>query len=521
VSTDTEVAALRASEARLHEAQRLAGLGSWTFDIPSKRFTASPTLASIFGIDLGSLANGIDSYMEIVHPDDRAAVGAALSAAMDARIRSAETEFRIVRPDGTVRWIASRAEWTFTPDGRPLMGTGTLQDLTDRRVLEQQLRQAQKLEAVGRLAGGIAHDFNNLLTVMTSYTDLALSQLAPDQTLYSDLLEIRRAAERAAALTRQLLAFSKKQVTTPTVVDPNTVIRHAENMLRRLVGESVTLRTDLRSLSTSFVDAGQLEQVLLNLAVNARDAMPTGGTVTVATRDVDVVDKSIAVRPGRYIMISVIDEGSGMTEETRARLFEPFFTTKEPGRGTGLGLPTVYGIVTQAGGDIRVTTDLGKGSRFDVYLPSTAQLRATAARSRRERPPSSETRGTVLLAEDEDAVRRLVVRALETAGFVVLPAADGQAALELAASYEGEIDIVVTDVVMPRLGGAALVDELRRTRPRVSALLMSGYAGDAELRESVERGEAPFLEKPFGADDVVRAVRRVLDLREASGGKRV
>jgi two-component system, cell cycle sensor histidine kinase and response regulator CckA len=385
------------------------------------------------------------------------------------------------------------------------------------REREEQLRQAQKMEAIGQLAGGVAHDFNNLLTVINVHTDLMLLQLQDDDVLKGDIVEIARAAARAAALTRQLLTFSRKQVVQPQVLDLARVVTGVEPMLRRLIGEDVEFQTHVHRVDPVLADEGELEQVLINLVVNARDAMPQGGRLRVELRNV-VVDEQLSarhptVRVGEYVQLTVSDSGMGMTSETMARAFEPFYTTKEPGRGTGLGLSTVYGIVKQSNGVITVDSTPGQGSTFNVYLP-VARLTAEPAAAALERRSSASKGETLLLVEDEDSVRRLARRVLESQGYTVLEAINGEDALRLASDYAGVIDLLLSDVVMPELGGRLLAERLTASRPEMEVMFMSGYTDDDILRRGLlDRGQR-LLQKPFTATALAHEVRSVLDAKK-------
>jgi signal transduction histidine kinase len=381
---------------------------------------------------------------------------------------------------------------------------------------DEQLRQAQKMEAIGQLAGGVAHDFNNLLTIINVHTDLLLQTLTEGEPMHADVEEIARAATRAASLTRQLLTFSRKQVVQPQVLDLARVVTGMEPMLRRLIGEDVDLAASVEPVHPVVADEGEVEQVLINLVVNARDAMPQGGRLRVDVSNA-VVDDALCqrhptLRPGEYVQLTVTDSGMGMTTETMARAFEPFFTTKEPGRGTGLGLSTVYGIVKQIGGAITVDSQPGNGTVFCVYLPISrgAQPRVSAGVERRTQVASGET---ILLVEDEESVRRLARRVLEAQGYTVLAASNGEDALRLAADYAGVIDLLVSDVVMPELGGRVLAERLSVARPDIQILFMSGYTDDEILRRGLlERGHR-LLQKPFTGSVLAHEVRSVLDAR--------
>jgi two-component system cell cycle sensor histidine kinase/response regulator CckA len=381
---------------------------------------------------------------------------------------------------------------------------------------DEQLRQAQKMEAIGQLAGGVAHDFNNLLTVINVHTDLLLQQFQPDMPLRHDVEEIARAASRAASLTRQLLTFSRKQVVQPQVLDLARVVAGVEPMLQRLIGEDIDFEASVSpEIAPVLADEGEIEQVLINLVVNARDAMPQGGRLTMAIANVDadaaLCARHPSLRPGAYVQLTVSDSGVGMTAETMARAFEPFFTTKEPGRGTGLGLATVYGIVKQSGGTITVESTPALGTTFSIYLPVASGSPEPGVVAGVRRTGSGGE--VVLLAEDEDSVRRLAKRVLESQGYTVLEAINGTDALRLAADYAGVIDLLLSDVVMPEVGGRLLAERLSAMRPDVEVLFMSGYTDDEILRRGLlERGQR-LLQKPFTATALAHEVRSLLDAK--------
>ncbi len=406
----------------------------------------------------------------------------------------------------------------FESGGRPLM-LALARDVTERLALEEQLRQSQKMEAVGHLAGGIAHDFNNLLTVITGYSELLLETLGPRDPASADVVEIKKAADRAGGLTRQLLAYSRKQVLQMEVLDLNSVVTGLEPFLARLIGEHIMVLTRLQSgLGPVEADRIQLEQVLLNLAVNARDAMPDGGALTIETADVELDEAYARIHadatPGAHVRLSVRDTGVGMTDEVRERLFLPFFTTKEKGKGTGLGLATVYGVVRQIGGHIAVRSAPGHGSTFSIYLPKAASLPVALAR---QVPDGGTNIGseTVLIVEDEPAVRALLRGILERHGYRVLEAGHGEAAIALADRHEGPIDLLVTDVIMPGMNGRALAEVLTRSRPGLPVLFISGYTDDVIGPHGILDPGITLLEKPFTAEALTRRVREVLDGRAA------
>jgi signal transduction histidine kinase/CheY-like chemotaxis protein len=388
-------------------------------------------------------------------------------------------------------------------------------EMDERRQAEEQLRQAQKIDAIGRLAGGVAHDFNNLLTVIGSYADILLETLDPADPGRPHAEQIRQATERASGLTHQLLAFSRKQVMQPRVVDLNVVVRGLESMVGRLIGEDIALSVRLTEQpATVVVDAGQIEQVIVNLAANGRDAMPAGGQLVIETRHLLLSAEEIADRPGMtpgaYVQLSVTDSGKGMDVETQARIFEPFFTTKGPGEGTGLGLSMAYGIVKQSGGWIWVYSEVGQGTTFKIHLPATDAPAAV-------RPPASpkfirvSSGETVLLVEDQDDVRNLSLRILEREGYVVLAAASGQAALTLATSHDGRIHLLLTDVVMPGLSGREVAEQLAALRPGIRVLFMSGYTDNVIAQRGVLDPGMAFLSKPFTPETLAAKVRDVLD----------
>ena len=385
---------------------------------------------------------------------------------------------------------------------------------------EERLRQAQKMEAVGRLAGGVAHDFNNLLTVITSYSALLLEDLGSDDPKRDDVDQIRKAAEGAAALTRQLLAFSRQQVLQPKALDLKATVAGAEKLLTRLIGEDIRLTTFLApDLGVVKADPGQIEQIIMNLAVNARDAMPTGGRLTIEAANVDM-DEAYArghepAQPGRYVMLALSDTGSGMDEQTKARIFEPFFTTKEPGKGTGLGLATVYGIVKQSGGFIWVYSELGHGTSFKVYLPRVDESVEAAAAPTASAEPARGTE-TVLVVEDAASVRMVTRQVLERFGYVVLEAPNGDTALHLAAKHHGPIHLLLTDVVMPGLSGRELAEQLSQLRPDMKVLYASGYADHAIVHHGILDSGIAYLQKPFTPETLARRVRQVLDSRPAA-----
>ena len=637
VATQRQVeAALRAGETRLREAQELAHVGNWQWDVLTSRLWWSDELYRIFGVARGANELTYGAFLDLIHPDDLQSVERAGRAAVQEK-RPYEVEYRIVRADGEVRVVHGHGRSVLDERGRVVRVVGATQDITDRKVAEQvvfaserrlrtiidaqpacvklvsgdgmlldmnraglemlgahalaqvkgrpvtqllnsddrdrfleahraaregsptrievgivaldgserrvdshmvpfdilegartqrvvlgvssdvterrkledQLRQSQKLEAVGLLAGGIAHDFNNLLTAIGGYTEFVLDTLDGADSRKEDLQEVAKAAKRGAALTRQLLAVSRRQILQPTVVDVNAMVSDVQNLLRRTIPENITLQLDLSSaLEPVRADRGQLEQVLLNLAINAGDAMPHGGLLHLATESVDVDETEARRRPPmppeRYMRLTVSDSGTGMSPETQAHIFEPFFTTKPRGKGTGLGLATVYGIIKQSDGFIWVDSQIGRGTTFEIFLPVVRE----AFEAIPEAAPVLEfTRGfqTILLAEDDGAVRRLARDVLTRHGYDVLEARDGDEALALAHGHSGAIDLLVTDVVMPGLSGRDLADRLMEFRPRIRVLYTSGYTENIIMRTGFQGG-LTLLAKPFLAADLLRKV---------------
>ena len=388
------------------------------------------------------------------------------------------------------------------------------QDVTARKLLEQQVTQAQKMEAVGRLAGGVAHDFNNLLTIINGYAQLLTDRSSPQDPRWGIFEEIQMAGERAASLTRQLLAFSRRQVMEPRVLDLSSVLANTEKMLRRLIGEDIELVATLDpGLGLVKVDPGQIEQVVLNLAVNARDAMPEGGKLFIETSNVELDEDDVRrnpnMEPGKYVMVAVSDTGCGMDQETQAHIFEPFFTTKEKGKGTGLGLATVYGIVKQSGGSIWIYSEPGRGSTFKIYFPCVEEALSRSEPAEVRTKPAK-GKETVLVVEDEAGVRTLVCETLKSKGYKILQAEGAAQALKIAGQHTKPIHLLLTDVVMPETGGKELTKRLTTLHPETKVLYMSGYTDDAIVRHGISAGSMAFLKKPFAPNALVRKIREVL-----------
>jgi PAS domain S-box-containing protein len=433
-------------------------------------------------------------------------------------LRSGNMQAHLLSENRTRDGRIITCQWFNTPlreeDGDCVGYLCLAQDVTDRRNLETQLRHAQKMEAIGLLAGGIAHDFNNLLTIINGYSELILTGVTPETSVRDLVSEIADAGRRAASLTRRLLSFSRSEVEEPRVINMNTIVFETARMLRRLIAENIIVHTRIdASVGWVKADAGQIEQVLLNLAVNARDAMPHGGCLTISTANEMVVASSFPdlapATSGLYVILTVADTGQGMDPKTRARMFEPFFTTKDPGKGTGLGLATVFGIVKQNEGQILVESEPGEGSKFRIYLPCTEDPATSIQCSHQER--SSGGTETVLLVEDEPAVRKLARWILEKHGYTVLEAVDGESALEIARDYSEAIHLLVTDIVMPGINGRELAERLTVDRTELRVLFLTGYTDDAIVRHGVSLSEAAFLQKPFTPDSLEKKVREVLN----------
>jgi len=433
-----------------------------------------------------------------------------------------ESDWEVIRKDGVRRSGEISISLIRDSKGHPCGFRGIFRDITERKQteremagLQEQLRQSQKMEAIGRLAGGIAHDFNNLLTIIKGYSQLSLIDLKEGNPLRGNIIEIQKASERAADLTRQLLAFSRRQVTEMKILDLNLLLMNLDKMLRRIIGEDIELVTKLvHDLGRVKADPGQIENVIINLASNARDAMPSGGKLTIETTNVELNEtyarSHTGVKPGRYIMVSVSDTGVGMTSEVKERIFEPFFTTKEESKGTGLGVSTVYGIVKQSGGNIWVYSELGRGTTFKIYLPRVDEPLEELGKGIVEKtlPLGNET---LLVVEDEEEVRRLTVQILKKYGYKVLEASHGRDALNLCEHHKDPIHLMVTDVVMPEMSGPELAKHLSSLRPEMKVLYMSGYTDSAIFRNGMLELGAPFFQKPFTSDILVRKVREVLN----------
>jgi two-component system cell cycle sensor histidine kinase/response regulator CckA len=507
-------AALRESEQRFRQLAESIADVFWLYDVEkSQTLYVNPAFEQVLGHPCEALYRNSHLWLECIHPDDRERIGAEYDQALKTGMIN--HEYRIVRPDGSVRWLRERGFGVRDDRGVIRRFAGIAEDVTEREQLEDLLRQAQKMEAVGRLAGGVAHDFNNLLTIIMGYCEQLKRQPLTEGAALNAVGEIHLAADRAAALTRQLLAFSRKQRLEPQVLDLNLLIAEVETILRRALGEDIELELALQAdLWPVKVDRFQFEQVVLNLAVNARDSMPSGGRLTIITSNAQPDEASVRSHPGSSTapctMLAVKDTGVGMDACTRERIFEPFFTTKDVGKGTGLGLATVYGIVKQSGGSIAVESEPGAGSTFRIYLPAVRESLVSAPRGPAG-PFPFRGHETILLVEDDDRVRQLLHDFLEQCGYPVKAARNGAEALRIAREYQHHIDLLLTDLVMPGMSGTELARELTRERQGIRLLFVSGHSEHAGLRNYEMQSGSAFLQKPFSLDSLGRKVREVLD----------
>ncbi len=503
---------LRETEERMRFALEAAGIGIWDADLRTGVVHWSAISEAQHGLPAETFGGTFDAFLSCIHASDRQSVKENLDRATREQI-DLHLLYRTTWPDGSLHWIRGTGR-TFRDDaGVPVRAAGVGMDVTEHQMLEAQLRQSQKMDAVGQLAGGIAHDFNNLLTAIHGYAELLAMSLPNTDPRRADTTEIKRAAERAADLTRQLLAFSRKQILAPQVFRLGDAVAGITPMLRRLISESIDLKMIANDRGHVKADAGQIEQVLVNLTVNARDAMPNGGHLTIETADVSL-DEHFArqhpsARPGPHVVLAVSDTGHGMDAATQSRVFEPFFTTKPKGRGTGLGLATVYGIVKQSGGHLWVYSEVGRGTTFKVYLPWTDEPLQAA----RAQPVAvKDVRGTetVLIVEDEDIVRSFAEKALSRYGYTVHAIADPARAVEFARVHHARIHLLLTDVVLPGMSGPTLATELLRWHAESKVLYMSGYTNDAIMHHGVLEPGTPFMQKPFTTDALARKVREIL-----------
>ncbi|MBI3649693.1 MAG: response regulator [Acidobacteria bacterium] len=516
-------AELRQTQEQLQRAVSAGQVGLWDWDIRTNKVYYSPEWKRQIGYSDDEITDDFNEWQSRVHPDDLETTLQVVQTYLDSNAATYEVEFRFRHQDGTYRHILARGSKLLGEDGAPLRMHGSHVDITERTQMQAQYLQAQKMASIGQLAGGIAHDFNNMLTVIIGMCDLGLRELREDDPLFHNFQQIREAGDRAAALTWQLLAFSRKQLLQPKILKLNTVVANLQSMLQRLLGEDIKLVfLPAQGLGNIQADAGQLEQVILNLALNARDAMPSGGTLTLATQEIEITAHDAHpqhdITPGSYLVLMVSDTGIGMDEATTQQIFEPFFTTKEVGKGTGLGLSTVYGIVKQSEGHIWVDSEPGKGTIFKIYLPRVgAVTRPDHFALNLTILPGTET---ILVAEDEAALRQLAQNVLGEAGYTVLTASNGSAALRLLEHHDGPVHLLFTDVVMPEMGGQHLATRLALMRPETKILFTSGYTDDEIIRHGVFDASAHFIAKPYTMTELTRKLRELLDAtdeRPASG----
>lgn len=498
-----------------------AMIGGWELDVDSMEGTWSDEMYRIFELPFGQKPHINDAIHTYYHPDDQPLIADAIRKAIERR-EPYDLEIRFITARKRSLWVRALGK-PIIENGKTKRLVGVFQDITDRKAaeeqrdqLEGQLQQAMKMEAVGRLAGGVAHDFNNLLTGIAGYTNLLLSHLSFDDPMAGDLREIQNATQSAVELARQLLIFSRKQLIEPRVLNLNDLVQRLHKMLVRLIGEDIELSANLcRDLGYAKVDAGQFEQILVNLVVNARDAMPDGGKLVIETANLSVdaakSDPRLNMQPGSYVTLTITDTGIGMSRETKSHLFEPFFTTKPKGRGTGLGLATIYGAVKQSGGNIEVFSEEGKGASFRISLPRVPEI---TEQVKEENSLNSGMRGgneTILLVEDEHIVRELAIKVLGRLGYKVLQAPDGAQALAVASEYKDPIHLLLTDVVMPGINGRQLADRLAIIHPEMKILYTSGYTEDAIAHHGVIEEHLNFLGKPYSPQSLAKKIRGLLD----------
>jgi len=512
---------LERMRALLSDGQRIAHLGSWEYIADTQETVWSEEEFRIYGLDPARQPPTYQTLLrKNIHPDDAVMLDQTFRKALrDGSVF--ELEHRIVRKNGDERVLHNLAHPYFDEKGKLVKYVGATLDITDRKQaeeqmfsLQEQLQQSQKMEAIGRLAGGVAHDFNNLLTVISIQSQLSLLGLREGDPLREKLQEIEKAADRAANLTRQLLAFSRRQLLEMKVLNLNFIVSDLEKMLHRVIGEHIELKTILADdLGMVKVDPGQMEQVILNLVVNAKDAMPQGGQLILETANAELDEQytssNAGMVPGPYIMFSITDTGTGMTKEVREQIFEPFFTSKEKGKGTGLGLSTVHGIVKQSGGDIYVYSEPDKGTSFKIYLPRVYEAPEEVKKATLEETPRGKE--TILVVEDEDAVRKLVVDILRVQGYLMLKAREGREALVLCEKEKGPIDLILTDIVMPCMGGPELIERCKQVRTDFKILYMTGHTDDAIVEHGVVDKTINLIPKPFAIEKLARMVREVLD----------
>ena len=505
---------LRESEQRLQAALHAGAMGIWEWNMITDALLWSSETERLFGIEEGTFEGTYGAYQAFLHPEDRELVRDSIKKAVEHHIIF-ENEHRILLKDGTLRWVSGKGRAYYNREGQAVRMLGTVADITDRKRLESQYLQSQKMEGIGRLAGGIAHDFNNLLSVILGYAEMTEMEIGEGSDLLLNIHNIQTAATRAAKLTAQLLAFARRQVSEARIIQPNAVISEMQPMLKPLIREDITLTFSLSEGAGSVkADPTQIEQIIVNLVVNARDALPRGGRIIIQTESLLLAEhylqEQMQITPGDYVLLSVSDTGTGMTEEVKNRLFEPFFTTKDVGKGTGLGLATVYGIVKQSAGYIFVYSEEGKGTTIKIYLPRVSEI-LPAAQEKATKGVRGGGTETLLVVEDEQLVREITIKTLQRHGYTVLEAENGEVALRVVQDYKGRIDLVVTDAIMPVMNGKELADRLKVVLPGIPVMYVSGYTEEVTSVQGIMPEGTFFLQKPFTASGLASKVRQVLE----------
>jgi two-component system, cell cycle sensor histidine kinase and response regulator CckA len=511
----------RETEHRLMTALAAARMGTWRWNLLTNEEDLDKGLSRILGLEAPESVRTIQDVLDRVHSEDYDAVQDALGQSAQSG-DDLDIEFRVIRPDGAVRWLRAHGQVFYDAGGDPVAMTGACVDVTHRREVEEQLRQAQRMDTVGRLAGGVAHEVNNMMTVILGFSDLILPTLDPGDDRYADVLQIRKAASRASTVTGQLLAFSRRQMLQPQPLALNAVLEQLRPILLRLLGDDKQLSLSLvPDLWRVYADRGQIEQVMINLALNARDAMGQGGRLAIETANVELDDAyalrhpGVLIRRGRYARIAVSDTGAGIPRDLHDRIFEPFFTTKPVGQGTGLGLSMVYGLVKQSGGFIWVYSEPKHGTTFKLYFPVT-DVPVDADRPS-EPPPASSGKEVVLVVEDDELVRPVTMRLLEAQGYTAVPASGGREALEILAAPERRIDVVLADVVMPDIGGSEVAERIYSLGYDLPVVFMSGFTDDEIIHRGLLAPGAPYLRKPFDARQLGRRLREVIEAHRSAG----
>jgi len=510
--------ALRESERRYKMATTAAKIGVWDLNLETNQMYIDPILKVILGYNDDEITNRLDEWIKLIHPEDVEKFKQEFDSVLQRKLSDLELSYRMVHREGSTKWIITRGRVVSEGSRKTGRMVGTHMDITQQKEIEQerekmhaQLLQAQKMEAVGTLAGGMAHDFNNLLTTIRGFTDLSLQIVREKDPLQKNLKQIQKAVQLASNLTHQLLLFSRKQIMEPISLNINETIRNMLLLLERVIGEDIQIKTDFYpDLWRVYADEGNLEQVIMNLAVNSRDAMPKGGTIFIATNNM-AIDKSQTEmiprsRPGQFVRLTFSDTGTGMTQEVYQHLFEPFFTTKEQGKGTGLGLSVVYGIVTQHHGWINVTTELGKGTTFEIYLPASFVKSAKADKDQKSKITFQSKGEMVLVIEDEEGIRDFISTLLAEKGFKVFLAGNAQEALTFYSELKNEIRLLITDVILPDRSGLDIAKTMTAENPDLTVILCSGYAGDKCDREEIQKLGYFFLRKPFSMNELLHAV---------------